>query len=116
MERDLDIGDSIVDKQMIYRCYIKDGAVMYEEYPCGFKGTPPCTAPPKQQGTSNLPFMSGFRPGFKAFSIAQHVNRGGNKIVAGSSTVRLEAARMDGMRSALRSPMTHSSTRLLSDT
>lgn len=106
MQRDIEIGDSIVDNHMIYRCYRENGTVKYEEYPCGLKGTPPCTAPPKQQIPSDLPIMSKMDPGFGAFSIVQNMKRGGGNVVAGSNTVELHVAPLNGLRSIHRSPST----------
>ncbi|EFO13486.2 hypothetical protein LOAG_15043 [Loa loa] len=71
IKRNLEIGDIIVDKHMLYKCYFENGAVKYEQYPCGMKGMPSCEISRQQQISIKQFTMPKHSQGFGAFSVAQ---------------------------------------------
>ncbi|MCP9265088.1 hypothetical protein DINM_020289 [Dirofilaria immitis] len=90
INRKIKINDSIIDKHMLYSCYIENGKVKYEQYPCGLNGFPSCEVLQKQQVPIKMPTTSKPDPGFGVFSIVQHINQGGDKIATGSSSMKFE--------------------------
>ncbi|KAL3991011.1 hypothetical protein ACH3XW_34130 [Acanthocheilonema viteae] len=80
--RNIEIGDIVVNNHMLYKCYIENGEVRYEQYPCGLRGTPSCEASQRQQMSLKMPTAPKPRPGFGAFSIAQNINQGNDKVVS----------------------------------
>uniref|UniRef100_A0A0R3RRR7 Dynactin subunit 6 n=1 Tax=Elaeophora elaphi TaxID=1147741 RepID=A0A0R3RRR7_9BILA len=66
--RNIEIGESTIEKNMLYKCYIENGEVKYEQHPCGLEGFPACKVTRRQQPPVRIP-ASG--QGFGAFSIAQ---------------------------------------------
>lgn len=69
--RNIEIGDIIVEKHMLYKCSFESGEVKYEQYPCGLNGTPSCEISQRQQGPIKKPTISKLSPSFGALSIAQ---------------------------------------------
>ncbi|KAM3727564.1 Uncharacterized protein ACO02O_04218 [Dirofilaria immitis] len=90
INRKIKINDSIIDKHMLYSCYIENGKVKYEQYPCGLNGFPSCEVLQKQQVPIKMPTTPKPDPGFGVFSIVQHINQGGDKIATGSSSMKFE--------------------------
>uniref|UniRef100_A0A915PGU6 Abnormal cell migration protein 18-like fibronectin type I domain-containing protein n=1 Tax=Setaria digitata TaxID=48799 RepID=A0A915PGU6_9BILA len=90
MDRDLELGDSVVDKQILHRCYAEGDQIKYEEYPCGFKNTPSCEVPQRMKIPTQIPTISKPNSGFGTFSIAQLINRGSDKVISGPNTMKLE--------------------------
>ncbi|VDN50598.1 unnamed protein product [Dracunculus medinensis] len=85
--RKMQVGEDIIEKNMVYRCYRLNSLIHYEEYACGFRGTPSCKPEPIQSEPNNL---INFNRSFNSFSIAQLTQRTGeDKIVAGSSSISL---------------------------
>ncbi|VDM92326.1 unnamed protein product [Litomosoides sigmodontis] len=66
----LEIGNSAVNSNMLYKCYFENGGVMFEQYPCGLRGTPTCEIP-KGELTRMPPAMLAPKPGYKAFGMVQ---------------------------------------------
>ncbi|VDN08062.1 unnamed protein product [Thelazia callipaeda] len=87
------IGDVITKWNMLFKCYLHNNVVQYEEYPCGLPGTQACEIQLNQRSlSSNVPV----KPSFGAFSIAQYIYRGNDKVLTGSNTLKLELSRPDG--------------------
>uniref|UniRef100_A0A1I8BQ54 Abnormal cell migration protein 18-like fibronectin type I domain-containing protein n=1 Tax=Meloidogyne hapla TaxID=6305 RepID=A0A1I8BQ54_MELHA len=73
--RDLSIGQDIVEKGMVYRCYRLGPKIEYSEYACGFRGTPSCTPPAIPITPDQVPALGRglSSPGFGSFSIVETV-------------------------------------------
>ncbi|KAF7632129.1 hypothetical protein Mgra_00008442 [Meloidogyne graminicola] len=71
--RDLSIGQDIVEKGMVYRCYRLGPKIEYTEYACGFRGTPSCTPEAIPKTPDQVPALGRglISPGFKSFSIVE---------------------------------------------
>ncbi|VDK24870.1 unnamed protein product, partial [Anisakis simplex] len=72
-QRDLPIGEDVVEKAMVYRCYKRSGVVYYEEYACGSPGNRSCELKPIPASIDDREILPEElkRPGFKSLSIAQ---------------------------------------------
>jgi len=103
--RDLPIGQDIVEKGMVYRCYrlgpkvfrfffgsitykisSKYFQIAYHEYACGFRGTPSCTPPAIPKTPDQVPALGRglISPGFGSFSIVE-TNPGSQQVKFPSS-------------------------------
>lgn len=72
----MSLGQDIVEKGMVYRCYQLGPKVEYIEYACGIKGTPSCTPEPIPRTPDEVQTLGhGLKsPGFGTFAIAQRVS------------------------------------------
>nr|CAD2206118.1 unnamed protein product [Meloidogyne enterolobii] len=84
--RDLSIGQDIVEKGMVYRCYRLGPKIAYHEYACGFRGTPSCTPPAIPKTPDQVPALGRglISPGFGSFSIVE-TNPGSQQVKFPSS-------------------------------
>uniref|UniRef100_A0A914MMW0 Abnormal cell migration protein 18-like fibronectin type I domain-containing protein n=1 Tax=Meloidogyne incognita TaxID=6306 RepID=A0A914MMW0_MELIC len=84
--RDLPIGQDIVEKGMVYRCYRLGPKIAYNEYACGFRGTPSCTPPAIPKTPDQVPALGRglISPGFGSFSIVE-TNPGSQQVKFPSS-------------------------------
>jgi hypothetical protein len=71
--RPLNVGQDIVEKNMVYRCYRVGGRIEYTEYACGYNQTPSCTPAPIPETPDDVPALGkGLKsPGFGAFSVVE---------------------------------------------
>jgi len=80
-KRDLTIGQDIVEKNMVFRCYRLGARVEYNEYACGYNGTPSCTPEPIPQTPDEAPTLSrGLTKGFGTFAVADKEGKGSVKL------------------------------------
>ncbi|KAK0407562.1 hypothetical protein QR680_019267 [Steinernema hermaphroditum] len=88
--RDLNVGQDIVDGKMVYRCYRLGPKVQYEEYACGYNGTPSCKPEPIPSTPDDIPSLGhGLKaPGFSSFGVVQTI--GPEKFAGGTNTVKLD--------------------------
>nr|CAD2187519.1 unnamed protein product [Meloidogyne enterolobii] len=84
--RDLPIGQDVVEKGMVYRCYRLGPKIAYNEYACGFRGTPSCTPPAIPKTPDQVPALGRglISPGFGSFSIVE-TNPGSQQVKFPSS-------------------------------
>jgi len=82
-QRDLGIGSDVVEKNMVYRCYRLGPKVEYNEYSCGYNGTPSCKPEPIPQTPNDVPALGrGLKaPGYGSFAAASS---------SGASNVKLD--------------------------
>jgi len=86
--RNMTVGQDVVEKNMVYRCYRLGDKVEYNEYACGFNGTSSCTPPAIPKTEDPFAAFRGKDRGFDAFAVVQHV--GGSDMAAHPSTVNLQ--------------------------
>jgi hypothetical protein len=91
-QRDLGLGADVVEKNMVYRCYRNGPKVQYNEYACGYNGTPSCKPEPIPQTPDDAPALGrGLKtPGFGTFVAASS---------SGANNVKLDLDKMMGQKS-----------------
>ena len=92
--RDMQIGQDLVEKNMVHRCYRLGPRVEYSEYACGFNGTPSCSPEPIPETPDQVPALGRglISPGFGSFSVVETVE--GGQEVKQPSSVNLELQKM----------------------
>jgi len=91
------VDQDVVEKNMTYRCHRLGDKIEYEEYACGFNGTPSCTPPAIPKTEDPFATLRGKDRGFGAFSVVQHTS--GSDMVAHPSTVNLQLDKTMGQPS-----------------
>ncbi|TKR83260.1 hypothetical protein L596_016882 [Steinernema carpocapsae] len=89
-QRNMNVGQDIVEDKMVYRCYRIGGKVSYEEYACGMNKTPSCKPEPIPKTSDDVPKLGhGLKsPGFSSFSVVESI--GPEKLAGGSNAVKLD--------------------------
>lgn len=93
--RDLGIGQDVVENKMVYRCYRIGGKIEYNEYACGYNGTPSCTPEPIPETPNDVPELGRglISPGFASFAVVQQES-GGNIASPSNLNLQLDKTKM----------------------